>query len=319
MNILFNENIFCLYSIYKYVIRKDRLLKAGYLMLGVLSKSFQIARIVLLEIKKHVHKQHFLVCNKGSRMSYRKKGFTLIELLVVIAIIAILMAILMPALQRVKEQARNQVCKSHLKSIGLGVIMYLQDNDYKMPDFHTHTGACNGHLWYTAGGNLLTANDDHSYWGVIYLDYVKEDELFGCPTFNNFSQMVAQEMLYDDEGEVKNAAYSMNGWLTEENSAAIPRHSDVIVAHDHMEPRIENGNDMLCPDSSGKNLSHYRQGGGREAWYRGIFRHSVRIFGDDFATGGKLNCLWLDGHVTTIAETLGEDIPKRYYDPLGKN
>ncbi len=251
-------------------------------------------------------------------MSYRKKGFTLIELLVVIAIIAILMGILMPALRRVKEQARNKICISHLKSIGLGIIMYLDDSEYKMPDFHTHQGACNGHLWYTAGGNLLRASDNHSYWGVIYKDYVKEDELFGCPTFNNFSQIVAQDMLYD-EGEAKNAAYSMNGWLTEENTNAIPRHSEIIVSHDHMEPRIENGNDMLCPDSSGVNLTHYRQGGGRADYYRGIFRHSVKNTGDDFRTDGELNCLWLDGHVTTIKETTGEDIPKRYYDPLNKN
>jgi prepilin-type N-terminal cleavage/methylation domain-containing protein/prepilin-type processing-associated H-X9-DG protein len=251
-------------------------------------------------------------------MMHRKKAFTLIELLVVIAIIAVLMGILMPALRRVKEQARNQACVSHLRSIGVGIIMYLQDNDYKMPNFYTHTGASNGHLWYTAGGNLLKGSDEHSYWGVSYLDYLKEPELFGCPTFKNFSQIVAQDMLYN-EGEVDNAAYSMNGWLTKENSTALPRHAEIIVAHDHMEPRIENGNDMLCPDSSGKNLTHYRQGGGRSNWYRGIFRHSARNTGDDFETGGELNCLWLDGHVTTIKETLGEDIPKRYYDPLKKN
>ena len=261
---------------------------------------------------------------KGSLM-YGKKGFTLIELLVVIAIIAILMAILMPALQRVKEQAQNQVCKSHLRTIGLGVIMYLQDNDYKMPNFYTDpdTGSCNGHLWYPAGTfnnisrNMLTAGDYHSYWGVIYFDYVKEEKIFGCKTFKNFYDQIATDMLYD-EGEIHNSAYSMNGWLRRERTAAIPHHAEVIVAHDHMEPRIENGNDMLCPDSSGVNLSHYRSGN-RTDWYRGIFRHSVRNHGDDFETGGNLNCLWLDGHVTTIRETLGEEIPKRMYDPLGKH
>jgi prepilin-type N-terminal cleavage/methylation domain-containing protein/prepilin-type processing-associated H-X9-DG protein len=259
---------------------------------------------------------------KGSLM-HRKKAFTLIELLVVIAIIAVLMAILMPALQRVKEQAQNQVCKSHLRTIGLGIIMYYQDNDYKMPNFYTDpdSGSCNGHLWYpagTTGGNMLTAGDNRSYWGVIYYDYVKEAEIFGCKTFKNFSDQVATDMLYG-AGEIDNSAYSMNGWLRRERTAAIPHHAEVIVAHDHMEPRIENGNDMLCPDSSGVNLSHYRQGGGRDAWYRGIFRHSVKNHGDDFETGGELNCLWLDGHVTTIRETLGEEIPKRMYDPLKKH
>ena len=254
---------------------------------------------------------------------YRKKGFTLIELLVVIAIIAILMAILMPALQRVKEQAQNQVCKSHLKTIGLAVIMYLDDNDYKMPNFYTDPDQnfCNGHLWYPRNsgnrGRYLTAGEDRSYWGVIYIDYVKEPKLFGCKTFKNFYDQIASDMLYD-EGEVNNSAYSMNGWLRRERAPAIPNHAEVIVAHDHMEPRIENGNDMLCPDSSGVNLSHYRSGS-RTAWYRGIFRHSVRNHGDDFETGGELNCLWLDGHVTTIKETNGEEIPKRMYDPLGKH
>ncbi|GAF97222.1 unnamed protein product, partial [marine sediment metagenome] len=145
------------------------------------------------------------------------------------------------------------------------------------------------------------------------VNYVKEEKLFGCPTFNNFSQIVEQDMLYD-EGEIDNSAYSMNGWLSEENSVSIPRHSEVVVAHDHMEPRIENGNDMLYANSSGVNFEHYRTGG-RQDWYRGIFRHSVKSAGA-LETGGKLNCLWLDGHVTTIRETLGVEIPKRWYDPL---
>ena len=222
---------------------------------------------------------------------YRKKGFTLIELLVVIAIIAILMGILMPALQRVKEQARDQICVSHLKTIGLGVIMYADDNDYKMPDFYTHDHPSNGHLWYPSGStparrNMLRPGDYHSYWGINYIDYVKEEEIFGCATFKNFYDQVATDMLYNGEGDVHNAAYSMNGWLTKENTNAIPHHAEVIVAHDHMEPRIENGNDMLCPDSSGVNLTHYRQGGGRSNWYRGIFSHSPTNTGEDFQSGG---------------------------------
>jgi prepilin-type N-terminal cleavage/methylation domain-containing protein/prepilin-type processing-associated H-X9-DG protein len=247
---------------------------------------------------------------------YRKKAFTLIELLVVIAIIALLLAILMPALQRVKEQAREQVCKSHLKSVGLAIVMYLDENEYTMPDFHTHSAPCNGHLWYSSSGKLLTARDNRSYWGVIYYDYVKEPELFGCPSFKNFSQIVAQEMLYTT-GQVENSAFSMNGWLTKERTSAIKHHAEVVVAHDHMEPRIENGNDMLYANSSGKNFEHYRTGG-RTSWYRGIFRHAIKN-NSDTETGGKLNCLWLDGHVTIINETLGTEIPKRYYDPLGKN
>ncbi|MHC4147634.1 MAG: type II secretion system protein [Planctomycetota bacterium] len=63
----------------------------------------------------------------------RRSGFTLIELLVVIAIIAILMAIMMPALQRIKEQAREMVCRANLRQYGIAQTMYLDDHDDRYP------------------------------------------------------------------------------------------------------------------------------------------------------------------------------------------
>jgi len=119
------------------------------------------------------------------------------------------------------------------------------------------------------------------------------------------------------------SAFGANGWLTKENTLRIPRHSEVIVAHDHAEPRIENGAstgnaDMLFVGPDGTNLTHYRRGGGRANWYRAIFRHNIRG-SDDFETRGTLNILWLDGHVSSLRETTGEDVRKRWYDPLNKN
>ena len=62
-----------------------------------------------------------------------QKGFTLIELLGVIALIALLMAILLPALERVKEQARDILCRSNLNQYGLAARMYLDDNEGSFP------------------------------------------------------------------------------------------------------------------------------------------------------------------------------------------
>lgn len=71
----------------------------------------------------------------------RKKGFTLIELLVVIAIIAILAAMLLPALDRARTQARQSVCMSNLKQLGIAVSMYLNDfNEYFYPTVWAWTG-----------------------------------------------------------------------------------------------------------------------------------------------------------------------------------
>ncbi len=62
-----------------------------------------------------------------------RKGFTLIELLVVIAIIAILAAILFPVFATAREKARETMCASNMRQIGLGMLQYVQDYDDFMP------------------------------------------------------------------------------------------------------------------------------------------------------------------------------------------
>ena len=56
----------------------------------------------------------------------------------------------------------------------------------------------------------------------------------------------------------------------------------------------------------------YRQGGHRAKYYRDIFRHNIRA-NEPFRTVGRANILWLDGHVSSIEETTGDDVPKRWH------
>lgn len=74
---------------------------------------------------------------KKLEMKRAQGGFTLIELLVVIAIISILAAILFPVFARARENARRASCMSNLKQIGLGVMMYTQDYDERLPSAYS--------------------------------------------------------------------------------------------------------------------------------------------------------------------------------------
>ncbi|MHB8995074.1 MAG: DUF1559 family PulG-like putative transporter [Armatimonadota bacterium] len=123
-----------------------------------------------------------------------RKGFTLIELLVVIAIIAILASILFPVFSKAREKARQTSCLSNIKQLGLAGMMYSDDYDEMLP---TNVHDINADSAQNAGDMT---------WRAMVLPYVKNTQIFLCPSNRNPGTPVFSGGM--DYGQ--NAGYGLN-------------------------------------------------------------------------------------------------------------
>ncbi len=124
------------------------------------------------------------------------QGFTLIELLVVIAIVVVLAGLLLPALARGKENGKRIRCASNLRQFCIGVQMYTEDHDSRLPWAEKHwVGPSNPseamNFTDPATPNFRT----NAYWELRpYLG--NHDGFWQCPSAQNDPAMIVSG---DDE------------------------------------------------------------------------------------------------------------------------
>src|SRR5690348_667267 len=169
----------------------------------------------------------------------RLGAFTLIELLVVIAIIVILAALLMTSLSRAKSKAWDINCRSNLRQMTLGWIMYPDDHDGQIP--YNNGGAPSGAPpgFWVLGIATTDINTTNIEAGTIY-PYIGNPRVYKCP---------ADQSVVSGTTLPRVRSYSIEGMLgapppehlTMFKQMVSPGPSGVFVALDENESSIEDG------------------------------------------------------------------------------
>jgi prepilin-type N-terminal cleavage/methylation domain-containing protein len=131
------------------------------------------------------------------RPTTRQSGFTLIELLVVVAIIAILASLLLPALASARERAKRSTCMNNVRQLGLGLNLYADENDGRIPNKPTGNNSSLDRLFAGA-------------YHRLFPDYVSAPLTFFCPTQRNLFNATYWNDAYLTDKLVTNLSATQN-------------------------------------------------------------------------------------------------------------
>ena len=254
------------------------------------------------------------------------RNFTLIELLVVIAIIAILASLLLPALAKAKAKAKDILCISNQKQIGVLMVIYAGENRDWLPAFNCNLGGNESDGQGTWQDMLYSHLDPKRYWSLsdrnwAHYDDRNEDKgtsslrpfgVFACPSnplrINKNNGGGARHYLINKYvSNLGNGSWGSNddrGKYATRILSRVKNPSSVLHVLDgdrkpatfgvgiHMKKFINN-NDGAA--DSAPNIN-----------YGGAYRHQ---------NNRGLNTLMVDGHAKA---TLAKDIPEGFGNPGGK-
>jgi prepilin-type N-terminal cleavage/methylation domain-containing protein/prepilin-type processing-associated H-X9-DG protein len=218
-----------------------------------------------------------------------KRAFTLIELLVVIAIIGLLLGILLPSLSAARELARQTVCASRLRSLGMAVNLYANENDDWLPSAEPpNREPVSRQHWFMNKSLLQNLG--------VSLSYDDQGGLVGpsgeppaliCPSHHEPTKTRARQ----GEPSITHAyglSFGMNGTF---GIAGRPDHTEYRRLQEFGSPSEV----LALGDCRGTSL-----GPGV------LLYHACVAENFDYRHRGKLNVAFLDAHVTAVRP---EDVP----------
>lgn len=115
----------------------------------------------------------------GLARGNRAKGFSLIDVLVTLAVIGVLISLLLPTLSGVRETTRQVVCRSNVRQVGLGIVLFADDHNDAVP---RSTFVLNNQPHRTT----LVRYQNNPPWdglGILFAeDYLTAPGVFYCPS-----------------------------------------------------------------------------------------------------------------------------------------
>ncbi|HWL53771.1 MAG TPA: H-X9-DG-CTERM domain-containing protein [Chthoniobacteraceae bacterium] len=205
-------------------------------------------------------------------------GFSVVELLVVLGVLGLLIAFfIFPVARRALEDGRSARCVSQLRQIGVAVEVYIGEHNQLLPPISPIIGA--PHFFQEAVAPYLKvampfpfpANSEREEVGA-----------FCCPS-DKTPFLSAYRSYAINYYTGRSADFT---WRNIARRSECPAPGKIVYLADGYRsdgPAIEKAAARLSPNTTG-------------------FTSGERTMGLSFRHGGKVNALWLDGHVSQLGE-----------------